>query len=72
MLWYVKIAKFGIIVDDATTWHPTKNACIAFIAISAVSGKHNLPITTFFYGKDGQEAEEVNFTSKGGKDGAIK
>jgi hypothetical protein len=62
--WYVKIAKFGVVIEDATTWHPSRNACVAFIANAALKDNHNLSTTTFHFGKDGQKAEEVTFNKK--------
>jgi len=59
--WYVKIAKFGVVIKDATTWHSSRNACVVFIATQVLKGNHNLKHTAFFFGKDGQRAEEVTF-----------
>lgn len=62
--WYVKIAKFGVVIEDATTWHNSRNACVAYIANAALNHGHNLQHTTFHFGKDGQIAEEVTFNKK--------
>jgi hypothetical protein len=55
--WYVKVSKFGVICPDATTWHASKEAALAFIDSIFIS--HNNQITTYFVGRDGERAEEV-------------
>jgi len=64
MKWYVKVAVFGVVAPDATTWHKTREGCLAYIAKQLVSGTHNLQYTTFFYGEDGQKGTEVSVTEK--------
>jgi hypothetical protein len=59
-MWYVKISIFGVAVVNATTYHRTKNAALAFIA--ANTRNHNPAHTQFFIGMDGEKAEEVPFT----------
>lgn len=64
MKWYVKVAVYGVVAPEATTWHETENGCLAYIATQMIEGNHNLQYTTFFYGKDGQKAKEVSITKK--------
>jgi len=60
-MWYVKISIFGVAVVNATTYHRTKNAALAFIA--ANTRNHNPAHTQFFIGMDGEKAEEIPFPS---------
>jgi hypothetical protein len=57
--WYVKIAKSGRVIESATTQHSNRPACIRYIA--NVIDQHPLESTTFFFGRDGEKAEEVSF-----------
>ena len=57
-MWYVKVAKYGVINNDLTTRHRTELECMAWIAKYSRSASH-LQVTSFFVGKDGEKAKEV-------------
>lgn len=58
-MWYVKIARFGRVIESATTTHNSREECIQYIARTI--DQHPLETTQFFFGRDGEKAEEISF-----------